>query len=223
MKIAIIGKGKTGQEVSKLLPATEISEIFDSKNPITSEKLNKADVAIIFIPGEEFLKLIPILLESNTPLVIGSTGMELPLHLDRDLKDKKLSWITAQNFSLGIQYMRVMLKSLEPFKEEFSEASATLFDIHHIHKKDAPSGTAKLLKMHSPFDLSIVSERTGDVVGTHSISLKLPFETITLTHEAHSRQIFAEGAINIARKWVSRPLGYGLFTLEKYFDQREIL
>ena len=119
--------------------------------------------------------------------------------------------------------MRIMLQSLTPFQDQLEDAKAHLVDIHHIHKKDAPSGTAILLKNWAPFEMKVSSERTGDVVGTHALTLKLANETITLSHEAHSRKIFAEGAISVAREWSHRPLGDGLFTIENYFDQRKIL
>ena len=74
MKVSLIGKGKTGGQLLELLPADSISAVFDSSTALELNKINQSDVAIVFIPGKAFVSLLPELLQTSTPLVIGSTG-----------------------------------------------------------------------------------------------------------------------------------------------------
>ena len=158
--------------------------------------------------------MIPMLIESKTPVVTGSTGFEWPTDLDQQLKSHKLKWIHGGNFSLGMTIICNMIKELSKAQKIFSDYDFHLSETHHVHKKDAPSGTAILWKKWLNAEIGeIESKREGDVVGIHQIELNAHSERITLKHEAQDRKIFAQGAIWAARKLVSMNKS-GLFEFE---------
>ncbi|PIP96334.1 MAG: hypothetical protein COW00_16270 [Bdellovibrio sp. CG12_big_fil_rev_8_21_14_0_65_39_13] len=199
LSYAVIGKGKTGQHVVELLKAFKI-EVFDSTHHATVDRLKKHDVAICFLPGGAFTDLVPTLLESGIAVVSGATGWEGREKLDQELKARKLTWVWGSNFALGMNVVKLCLEQLQK-ASKLTDSSYAIHEVHHIKKVDAPSGTALSWKEWlGENEVNITSERTGDVIGLHSLELKLPFEKITLTHEALDRKIFASGAIWAANK-----------------------
>jgi len=193
MKLALLGKGKTGSKVLELFSG-EVS-VFDSKRPPTFEELIQSDVIISFLPGESFQNLIPLLMETKKPVVTGSTGFTWPIEFDQTLQKKNLSWIYATNFSLGVVVMKHLIQKLQQMDHLFKEKNYSLHEVHHTKKLDAPSGTALSMKEWLNRDCPITSERRGDVVGLHTLSLTTPGEVIRLEHEALDRRLFAEGAL----------------------------
>lgn len=221
MKVAVIGKGKTGGHLLPLIAPGDCIGPFGRTHPPTASNLASADIAILFVTGEVLLELIPTLLEAKKPLVIGATGHEWPPGLDAELKKRGLAWIHATNFSLGIQLFRQLIKTANRLQKSLPSFKAQLLDIHHTKKLDAPSGTAKSLAKWCEFPVEIEARREGDVVGFHELSLNFPQETLKISHDAHDRSLFAQGALDVARGWIKRPLGPGLFTLEDYMDHLE--
>lgn len=194
MKIALLGKGKTGSKVAELAAVT----IFDTQNPPSLEKLQGHDVIISFLPGEAFQHFIPMLLESKLPVVTGSTGFNWPQNFDQTLKEKSLGWIYATNFSMGVVVLKTLIEKLSGFSGLF-KADVSIHEVHHTMKKDAPSGTALSMKEWWGKDCEITSERTGDVIGFHELTFNTGSEIIRLSHEAQDRKLFAEGALWAAR------------------------
>ena len=221
MKVAVIGSGKTGGHVLNLISKSDVVGPFGRSNPLSSEKLVMADVGIIFVPGDAFLEMIPALLESKKPMVIGATGMEWPAGLEAELKKRGLAWVHATNFSLGVQLFRQLLKTVNKLQKSLPSFSAELMDIHHTKKLDAPSGTAKSLAKWSDFPVHIEAKREGDVVGFHEMTLTFPQETVKISHNAHDRALFAQGALDVAKLWIKKPLGDGLHPLENLMDHLE--
>ena len=117
MKIALLGKGKTGSKV--LENKTHQIVAFDSINPPTFEKLKSFDLIISFLPGEVFKNFISLLIETKLPVVTGSTGFDWPENFDQKLKEKNLSWIYATNFSLGMALVKQILEKLSQAKKYF--------------------------------------------------------------------------------------------------------
>ncbi len=197
MKIALLGKGKTGSKVVELYKG-DIT-VFDSKNPPTLEALKDHDVLISFLPGDAFLEYLPLFVESSRPMVIGSTGFTWPVELDSQLRENNISWIYGSNFSLGVVLTKILIGKMNKFLNLFEEKTFQLHEVHHTKKLDAPSGTALSMASWVDAPVDISSERTGDVVGFHALTMKTPREEITISHNALDRSLFAEGAIKAAQ------------------------
>ena len=193
MKIALLGKGKTGSKV--LLNTNHQVIAFDSKNPPNFEKLETFDVIISFLPGDVFKSYIPLLIQTKLPVVSGSTGFEWPENLNEILANKKLSWIYASNFSMGVAVIKQMLNKLSLAKNMFGQHQISIHEIHHTQKKDAPSGTALSMEQWMNEKCLITSERSGDVIGFHELKFDTGSEKIAISHEALDRQLFADGAL----------------------------
>jgi 4-hydroxy-tetrahydrodipicolinate reductase len=193
MKIALLGKGKTGSQVLE----NKLHQIiaFDSKNPPSFEKLETFDVIISFLPSEAFKSYIPLLVETKLPVVTGSTGFDWPSKLDQTLRDKHLSWIYASNFSMGVAVVKQLLNKLSVAKSFFPAHTTSIHEIHHTKKLDAPSGTALSMQQWMQEKCQISSERTGDVIGYHELTFDTGSEKIKISHEALDRKLFADGAI----------------------------
>lgn len=216
MKIALLGKGKTGSKVLEI--ANCEVEFFDRINEPTYEKLIRHDVIISFLPGEAFEALMPMLLETKKPVVTGSTGFKWPLDFDKTLQEKKLTWIHATNFSLGVVVIKQLIERLNKVDHLFQEKSYTIHEVHHTKKLDAPSGTALSMKEWLKSTCEVTSERTGDVVGLHTLTLETPGEIIRLEHEAKDRRLFAEGALWAANYILKHKLGPGLHAFQKVVE-----
>ena len=218
MKIAVIGTGKTGGAVLQLLGDNGVA--FDSKKKPTAEDLKKLDAAIVFVPGEAAGALISPLLTAGIPAVWGTTGYVWPDDLDEKVKKAGTHWVIGTNFSLGMNLVRQAIEILGRGAELLEQPKFSIHEVHHVHKKDAPSGTALSWKEWLGRDAEISSERIGDVKGIHELLLETPFESISVRHRAHDRKLFAEGALWTAEKLLDSPeLEPGLYKFEAFFDQ----
>ncbi len=216
MKLALLGHGKTGSKVQDLWKG-EI-ELFDRTNVATYEKLMNCDVIISFLPGDAFEAMIPLLLETKRPVVTGSTGFKWPTEFGKTLQEKNLSWIFASNFSLGVVVVKQMIEKLNTMSHLFNDVKLSIHEVHHTKKVDAPSGTAISMGEWLKLPCEITSERTGDVVGLHTLTLETPSEIIRLEHEAKNRALFAEGAIWAANYLTQNKLEPGLHTFQKVVE-----
>jgi 4-hydroxy-tetrahydrodipicolinate reductase len=155
---------------------------------------------ISFLSGEVFKHYMDLLVASKIPVVTGSTGMSWPSDFDIDLKNKNIKWIYATNFSLGMNIVQQMIKIMSQAGKIFSDYKFSMMEIHHTKKLDSPSGTALSWKNWAGHEMTITSDRIGDVIGIHELILTTNNERITLKHEALDRKIFAEGALFAAKK-----------------------
>jgi len=220
MKAAIIGTGKTGSKVVELLKDSDPG-IFNTACPPTLEKLKKFEVIITFVPGHAFLELSDLLIKSNIPVVSGATGFDWPANLSQKLLCKKLRWVHSNNFALGMNLVHAMIFNLKNATKLFDNYNYTLHEIHHTQKKDTPSGTSKMWQSWLGENVKITSERIGDVVGNHSLTLNTDFELITIKHEALDRKIFAQGAIWAAHELLTHQnLEYGLLDFTRLVQQK---
>lgn len=211
MRLALLGKGKTGSKVIELLSQSshhwELS-VFDSKNTPNLENLKDHDVILSFLPGPIFAQYLDQLIQCEIPVVTGSTGLEWPV----DLKQKiKAPWLYATNFSLGMNLVHQMINALKKASVLFDDYKYHLHEVHHTKKLDSPSGTALTWQEWIGEKIEITAERIGDVVGDHQIILETPFEKITLKHQALDRKIFAQGALWACEKVVTLPVGIHSF------------
>ncbi len=218
MKISVIGTGKTGSAVVEVLGGNAVP--FNNENPPTVEKLKKTDIAIVFVPGNSAEEIVELLLKAKILSVLGTTGYEWPDNLNKRVKDAGSAWIIGSNFSLAMNLVR---KSLELFGAGSSLLDNPEFHIHethHVHKKDAPSGTALSWQKWLGKKSTISSIREGDVKGIHELHIKTENESIFLKHEAHNRKLFAEGAVWAAKYLLENPsVDSGVYSFPTIFDE----
>jgi 4-hydroxy-tetrahydrodipicolinate reductase len=112
-----------------------------------------------------------------------------------------------------------MIKVLSKTPELFDEYAFKLHEIHHIHKKDQPSGTALSWEKWLGQKIDITSERIGDNPGEHKLTLVTPYEDIALEHKSKDRRIFAQGAIWTARKLAEGGIEPGLHSLQSIMEK----
>lgn len=221
-KLALIGLGKMGTVLRQLAPQRGwevVAAIGSAQNAggkgITPATLNGADVAIEFTTPHAAIANVRAAVTAGCPIVVGTTGWqgELPA-LSKWVAAEHGAMLTAPNFSLGVNAFEQIVALAAKLLAGAGEFDAHLIETHHAAKKDAPSGTAVTLRTAAksgwPRDIPITSIRTGWVPGTHELVFDAPFETVTLTHTARDRRVFAEGAL-VAAGWL---LGReGVFTM----------
>ena len=217
MKIALIGYGKMGKEIEKIAldRGHEIVLKIDINNPgdLTIENLRKADAAIEFTVPSSAVSNYQLCFQAGIPVVSGTTGW-LNRQMEVVEKCKKLNgtFFYASNFSLGVNIFFALNRKLAALMANRPEYNIEMTEIHHTQKLDAPSGTAITLaegilenipskekwvnqQTDNHSELSIISERVGEVPGTHIIKYDSEVDYIEITHCAKSRKGFALGAV----------------------------
>ena len=237
MKIALIGYGKMGRMIEQiaLQRGHEIVSIIDIDNQeeFGSEAFRSADVAIEFTTPwtayDNYLKAWA----AGVKVVSGSTGW-MKEHGEEvrhacEQEGKTLFW--ASNFSVGVAIFNAVNRYLARIMNQFPQYDVNMVETHHVHKLDAPSGTAITLAeaiveeldrkerwgLHETAEgvLRIDDIRRKDVPGIHTITYDSPEDLITITHDAHSRQGFALGAV-LAAEYTSQH--QGLLTTSDLFQ-----
>ena len=203
-------------EQTALQRGHEIAAIIDVANhdDIDSNAFRSADVAIEFTTPTTALDNILSAWRQGVPVVCGTTGWDINL-LKQEFPQPQQSLLWSSNFSIGVNIMFALNKRLAELINGANNGgmyTASIEEIHHIHKLDAPSGTAKTLaqeiERQSGIMPPIESIREGEVSGIHTVTYDSDVDTITLRHEAKSRAGFAIGAV-IAAEWIARqPAGY---------------
>ena len=167
-------------------------------------ELNGAEVAIEFSTPATAEANVRAAWAQGVPVVCGSTGWNAQALLDEDkrLHDKPML-VWKSNFSVGVNITFELNKILAQKMSEQPQYTPSIKEIHHIHKLDKPSGTAKTLAEQIGVNVPIESVREGEVPGTHIVTWDSPEDTIVLTHIAKGRRGFALGAVLEAEKVVS--------------------
>ena len=217
LRIAIIGPGRMGQAVADGARARGdvVVTTLDARHPVTRESLAGADVAIEFTePGAAAANVLACI-EAGCPCVVGTTGWydALPRVVEAvAARGGAVLW--SPNFSLGVQALLQLVRRAGEIAERLSGFDPHIVEIHHAAKKDAPSGTAVMVReafgSHAGREVPITSIRVGAVPGTHRLILDGAFEQIELSHEVRDRRVFADGALVAARWLVGK---HGVFTL----------
>jgi len=218
MNFLILGRGKTGSLVAEV--ATErkhqIHVASSKENPacaaLTEEKLRDIDAVIDFTTPDAVLAHIEACVKSGKNMVVGTTGWYKDLdHVRALVEQHKTGFVYAANFSVGINlFFDVVRAAATALRHDYS---GQIFERHHVHKKDAPSGTAIAIQhvireaSGENQGLEITSFREGDVVGLHEVVLESPADRIYLCHDAKSRRGFAEGAVRAA-EWLAGKKGF---------------
>jgi 4-hydroxy-tetrahydrodipicolinate reductase len=229
MNIALIGYGKMGKAIEEIAISRGHSVVvkFNSQNPLESSQLRTTDVAIEFSQPDLALKHIKLCADGQIPIVVGTTAWEEHLpeiinHIDK----REASLIYSSNFSIGVNLFFEMNKHLARLMNDKTDYVASITEIHHKQKIDAPSGTAvtlakDLISNHPTYsswklsgqsenmeksDLPISAIREENVPGTHLISYTSEIDTLTIEHQAHNRKGFALGAV-IAAEFIHKKQG----------------
>ncbi|RKY36547.1 MAG: 4-hydroxy-tetrahydrodipicolinate reductase [Candidatus Omnitrophota bacterium] len=176
--------------------------------------ISAADLVIDFSAPSAAMDLLAIALKYKKPMVIGTTGLDAK-QIDRLKSEAKVIPIVfSPNMSVGVNVLFALVKA---GAEKLKDYQVSIIEEHHIHKKDAPSGTAKKLaeivnaQVKSKIG-DIQSIREDEIIGNHQVKFESELDTIVLSHSAKTRDIFAMGALRAA-KWIKdKPAGF--FTMQ---------
>lgn len=229
MKIALLGYGKMGKVIERIALERGHEVIIRANTSVvatlTAEELSKADVAIEFSVPHAAVANMQRCFDAGIPIVTGTTGWLSELSaVTQNCTKANGALFYSSNFSLGVNLFFQLNKQLAALMQPHSSYKAAVEEIHHVHKLDAPSGTAltlvkgllenytrqpevKTYMHHAPAsidstELPVVSIRTDEVPGTHTISYTSAVDRISITHEAFSRDGFALGAV-VAAEWIN--------------------
>ncbi|MBO5942318.1 MAG: 4-hydroxy-tetrahydrodipicolinate reductase [Bacteroidales bacterium] len=204
MKLYISGYGKMGKMIEKIIMSRGLeyagwSEAVTETDPA----LAKECVCIDFTTPAAFRANYRFLAENFKAVVVGTTGW-------MDIKDEVITYfekcgtpmIWATNFSVGVNVMFAVTDYMSRLLGQFGGYSPYMIEMHHCHKLDAPSGTAKTLAEIVDANMGVMTDiqsvRCGEIPGTHTIGYEGLNDRITLSHEAFSREGFAAGAVEAA-------------------------
>lgn len=189
MRIALVGYGKMGKIIDEIAQKRGHEIVARLKETPTAENLNNPDVAIEFSLPEVAFENIKACLENKIPVICGTTGwLEKKDEIEKIAVDNDSAFLYGSNFSLGVNLFFALNEKVADIMKNVDEYSCQLEEIHHIHKKDAPSGTAisiaeGIIKNNPKFnawkleetqgqELGIFAVREDEVPGTHSVFYK---------------------------------------------------
>ncbi len=218
MKIALVGYGKMGHIIDEIATKRGHEIVAKLNETPTAENLNDPDVVIEFSNPEVAFNNIKVCLENRISVICGTTGwLDQKPEIQEIALQNKTAFLYGSNFSLGVNLFFALNEKLASLMKEFPEYNVQLEEIHHTHKKDAPSGTAislaeGIIKNSERFDawkldetqnkeLGIFAIREDEVPGTHSVYYKSDVDEIEIKHTAFNRNGFAVGAV-IAAEWI---------------------
>ena len=227
MKIALLGYGKMGKVIEKVALERGHEIVLRKTRFNTFEGLSSADVAIDFSIPDSVVRNISECLQTNIPIVSGTTGWLAEYNAVVALcKEKEGAFIYGSNFSLGVNIFFELNEYLAKIMAKFTQYKVSMEEIHHTEKLDKPSGTAISLAKdiidNSDYsswaladakddEIMIDAKRIENVAGTHSVFYNSEVDSIEINHTANNREGFALGAV-IAAEWL---LGKtGVFTMK---------
>jgi 4-hydroxy-tetrahydrodipicolinate reductase len=213
-RILLIGYGRMGRLVERHAAAhgCEIAASVDEGQRIADVAAD-FDVAIDFSVADAVADNLRAIAATKKPVVIGTTGWQAHETELKSLAERAgIGVLASANFSLGLNAFQLVVEEAARRFVGHADYDAWINELHHIHKKDAPSGTALLLKRAmtgAGFDrvIDISSTRAGSIPGTHTVGFDGPADTVTLTHTVRDRAVFAHGALEAA-KWLHGRRGW---------------
>lgn len=237
--IGIIGMGKMGTSIEGVLQSLPGAswDTFLRLSAAQNERLKACDVVIEFTAPDAAAGIISHCLDAGIPIVSGTTGWH-EYHLEsitQMCREKKGKLLYATNFSVGMNITFALNRQLAMIMNKFTQFVPSVKEIHHIHKKDMPSGTAYTLlgdiidhhrsyqnfnlnqaRAQSSDQIEVTAIREGEVKGYHEVTWNSGREKIVVSHEAFDRKIFAEGAVMAASWLVKRPPG--IYTMKDIIE-----
>ncbi len=225
----MIGYGKMGKEIASVAAGRghEITATIDSEADWMEkiDDLRQSDVAIEFSTPDTAVDNIMKCFNIGIPVVVGTTGwydqLDSVVHDCRQRGNAAL--FVASNFSIGVNILFDINRRLADLMNRYPQYDVRIDETHHVHKLDAPSGTAITLandiinrldrkeewKLNGtqPDELCITARREGEVSGTHQVTYNSEVDTISICHAAKSRKGFAVGAV-LAAEFLDGKRGY---------------
>jgi 4-hydroxy-tetrahydrodipicolinate reductase len=211
VNVLIVGYGKMGRMIDTLAAEQGIDvagRVDDGR-----DEWRPADVAIDFTTAEALLHNFPRYLQLEMPLVIGTTGWNEHADSLRAQAEKAgLGVVASGNFSIGVNIFQLVVAEAARLMKAQTQYGAWIHEAHHSAKRDAPSGTALMLRdsmVAAGFDrpIDVSATRAGTIPGVHTIGFDAASDTIELTHTARDRRGFAGGAL-VAAKWIRGRQGW---------------
>ncbi len=237
MKVGLVGYGKMGQAIEKILieKGHQISKIVSIENIDEINDINpdNTDVVIEFTAPESAVSNIKAVLGNKVPVVSGSTGwLDQYDEVAEYCQSQGSGFFYASNYSLGVNIFFKLNEQLAKMMNG-QNYNSSMVEIHHTQKLDAPSGTAITLaeglmahnknktswvnrSTENPSVLEIISERIDPAPGTHEISYDSEVDSIKISHVAHSREGFAQGAVLAAEFMAGKKGVYSMDDLLKF-------
>lgn len=219
MKLLLIGYGKMGRLVEELAPAhgCEVAGRIDVGSGDWSVP---ADVAVDFSTADALRANFSRYVDRKLPVVIGTTGWSAhAAELRGQAERSGLGVVASANFSIGVNLFQIIVAEAARLMQAHDQYGAWIHEAHHATKRDAPSGTALMLRdamveasYGRPIDVS--ATRAGSIPGIHTVGFDGPSDTIELTHTARDRRGFAAGAL-LAARWIQGRRGW--------FTMRDVL
>jgi len=214
MNLLLVGYGRMGRLVEQL--ALDQGIAIAGRVDVDGSGWAPADVAIDFSTADALTANFPRYVDTRMPVVIGTTGWgAVEPHLRAAAASAGLGVVASANFSIGVNLFERIISEATRLMRQQEQYGAWIHEQHHAAKRDAPSGTAILLRdamlrtgYRSAIDVS--SSRAGKVPGTHTVGFDSESDTIELTHRARDRRGFASGALTAARWVIGREGWYSM-------------
>ena len=221
-RLLVIGRGRMGRLVEALAPehGFELAGTIDLEEADHPETWPDADIAIDFSLADAVPVNLPRLASRGIDVVIGTTGWQQHEPAMRAAVERTgIGVVAAPNFAIGVNLFVALVERAAELWSSQPAFGAWIHELHHAAKQDAPSGTALALegamRQHGyAAAIDVSSTRAGSIPGTHTVGFDAPAETITLTHTARDRSVFARGALQAAR-WLHGRRGW--------FTMRDVL
>ena len=211
MKALLVGYGKMGRMIDELAAARGIG--IAGRVDEGRDEWAPADVAIDFSTADALAANFPRYLERKLQLVIGTTGWGAQTATLREQAERAgIGVVASANFSIGVNIFQLLAAEAARLMETQPQFGAWIHEAHHAAKRDAPSGTALMLRdamlgagFNRPID--VTATRAGTIPGIHTIGFDAASDTIELTHTARDRKGFAAGAL-VAAGWIQGRRGW---------------
>lgn len=227
MKIALLGYGKMGKTIEKWALERGDTVVYKKTRTTQEGTIEEADIAIEFSSPEAAVANILFAFSHNISVVCGSTGwLKDKPTIEKEALHRNIAFIYASNFSVGVNLFFNLNEQLATLMQPWEMYTPAITEIHHTEKKDAPSGTAITLaegiiphtkatswSLENKNEAVLIkAKREHDVKGTHTIEYSSEVDTISITHQAHTRDGFAKGAL-IAAHYIKDKKG--IFTMKE--------
>ena len=220
--LLVVGHGRMGRLVEALAGeyGFVVAGVVDRKSASNAGNWPAADVAIDFSLADAVAVNLPRLAERRINVVVGTTGWQGDeARLRADVEQRGIGVVAAPNFAIGVNLFIALVERAAQLWRDQPAFGAWLHELHHSAKRDAPSGTALALESAMraagyTLPVDVTSTRAGSIPGTHTVGFDALAETITLTHTARDRAVFARGALQAAQ-WLRGRQGW--------FTMRDVL